>query len=108
VGGTIGTGGGAVGLLTVGEGCELEDLSLGAEEAIDEARDPGCNVLYAALVLELAWLAGDPSKTFSRCSDSRSFPCGLGFTRMVSSMVNPGTSNFDFRSDLADFFPLPS
>lgn len=111
MGGTIGTGGGAVGLLTVGEGCELKDLSLGAEEAIDEARDPGCNILYAALVLELAWLAGDPSQTFSRCSDSRSFPCGLGFTRMVSSVVNPGTSSFDstfdFRYDLADFFPLP-
>jgi hypothetical protein len=41
-------------LLTVGEGCELKDLSLGAEEAIDEARDPGCNILYVTLVLELA------------------------------------------------------
>lgn len=54
MGGTIGAGGGAVGLLTVGEGCDLKDLSLGADEAIDEARDPGCNTRYAALVLELA------------------------------------------------------
>ena len=48
-----GAGGGAVGLLMVGEGCELKDLSLGAEDAIDEARDPGCNTLFAMFVPEL-------------------------------------------------------